>query len=253
MRRRRAGKLPPTQMTLLKPPIHIFTDFDGTITREDLGDALFMEFGDFAGHYPRLQAGELTVPEYWKRVVASLRRGLAPDDVRAWALRQSADDSFAPFVEFCKERSLPLSVVSDGFDAFSHQILEREGAGEIPRFCNRLLFKGGVFSPLFPRRDEACSCFCASCKRNAVLRSAPPEALIVYIGDGYSDFCAAEHADVIFAKKSLAAHCNRLRLPHYPFVHFADVQRILTQLLTRRRLKYRHQATLRRKEAFEVE
>jgi 2,3-diketo-5-methylthio-1-phosphopentane phosphatase len=240
-------------MTLLKPPIYIFTDFDGTIMRNDLGDALFMEFGDFAQYHPRLEAGELSVPQYWKLLVASLRSGLTPEDIQSWALRQSADESFQPFVEFCRERGLTLAVVSDGFDVYIHPILERENATDIPRFCNRLLFDNGVFTPLFPGRDEACSCFCASCKRNAFLRFAPPEALIVYIGDGYSDFCAAEHADIIFAKKSLAAHCNRLRLPHYPFSSFSDVQHILVQLLTRRRLKYRHQAVLRRKEAFEVE
>ena len=238
---------------MLKPPIHIFTDFDGTITREDLGDKVFDVFGKFSEYDPLLTSGELTVPEYWHLLAASITSDTTPEMLRLWASEQPADEHFRGFVQFCREKNIPLTVVSDGFDVYIDTVLEREGAGELPRFCNQLLYDNGVFTPFFPGRDESCTCFCASCKRNSVLRSVPPEALVIYIGDGYSDFCAADHADIIFAKKALAAYCNRKRLPHYPFSTFADVQTIVAQLVERRRLKYRHQATLRRKEAFETE
>ena len=51
---------------MLKPPVYVFTDFDGTITREDLGDKIFDVFGRFSEYYPRLTSGELSVPEYWR-------------------------------------------------------------------------------------------------------------------------------------------------------------------------------------------
>jgi 2-hydroxy-3-keto-5-methylthiopentenyl-1-phosphate phosphatase len=241
---------------MLKPPLHIFTDFDGTITLDDLGDKLFADFGENREqHQAGLLNHAITVPEYWRLVCASLRTGTTLDDLRAWAGEQAADCTFAPFVEFCRDNSLPLTVVSDGFDVYIDAVLEREGAGRVilPRFCNRLEYENGTFTPVFPGQDESCSCFCASCKRNSVLQQTPPDALVVYIGDGYSDFCAAEHADIIFAKKALAAYCNRQRLPHYPFSTFTDVEKILSGLLTRKRLRPRHQAVLRRKEAFEVE
>lgn len=238
---------------MLKPPLHIFTDFDGTITREDLGDKIFDVFGKFSDYYPRLTSGELTVPEYWQALAASITKGTTPEMLRAWACKQPADGHFKGFVEFCTEHRLPLTVVSDGFDVYIDEVLQREGAAGLPRFCNRLLYENDVFTPFFPGRDESCTCFCASCKRNSVLRNLPSEALVIYIGDGYSDFCAARHADIIFAKKALAAYCNRERLPHYPFSTFADVQMIVARLLARRRLNPRHQAVLHRKEAFEIE
>lgn len=238
---------------MLKPPLYIFTDFDGTITIDDLGDKIFDEFGAFRTYYPQLTSGMLTVPEYWRLLAGSLHKGTTPETLRKWALEQAADKHFRGFVRFCQDNNLPLTVVSDGFDVYIDSVLAREGAADIPRYCNRLLYHDGVFTPEYPGRDESCTCFCASCKRNSVLKSVPPEALVVYIGDGYSDFCAAEHADIIFAKKALAAYCNRQRLPHYPFSTFADVQTILEGLLARRRLKYRHQAVLKRKEAFETE
>ena len=242
---------------MLKPPLHIFTDFDGTITLEDLGDKLFKIFGNFDEYYPRLQRGELTVPEYWQLLSKSISPTTTLEEMRSWAHEQAADPYFAPFVQFCYENALPLTVVSDGFDVYIDTVLKRELAGctapNLTRFCNELHVQNGAFTPFFPGRDESCSCFCASCKRNAVLRNIPPDALVIYIGDGYSDFCAADHADIIFAKKTLAAYCNKHRLPHYPFSSFADVQTIIAGLNERRRLRPRHQAVLRRKEAFEVE
>lgn len=237
------------------PRFSIFTDFDGTITTQDLGDRIFQVFGKFEEFYPRLNSGELTVPEYWRLLCASLLPEARETVLRAWALEQPADPYFREFVEFCREHVLPLTVVSDGFDVYINPILEREGAGDIVRFCNRLDWSTPEEPPrpVFPGADESCTCFCASCKRNALLRTAKPETLIVYIGDGYSDFCASEHADIIFAKKALAAYCNRNRLPHYPFTTFADVLQVLRTLLIKKRLKPRHQAFLRRKEAFEVE
>ena len=101
-------------------------------------------------------------------------------------------------------------------DVYIDAVLERGAAQLAIRFCNQL-FNNSVFTPFF-RVGMSLARFCASCKRNSVLRSIPPEALIVYIGDGYSDFCAADHADIIFAKRHLAAYCNRNRLPHYPFL-----------------------------------
>jgi 2-hydroxy-3-keto-5-methylthiopentenyl-1-phosphate phosphatase len=241
---------------MLKPPLHIFTDFDGTITREDLGDKIFKVFGNFDEYYPRLQRGELTVPEYWHLLCASISPSTTLAEMRSWAHEQAADPYFATFVQFCRENALPLTVVSDGFDVYIDTVLQRELAAQTvhpPRFCNELRFQNGAYTPFFPGRDESCSCFCASCKRNAVLCNTPPDALVIYIGDGYSDFCAADHADIIFAKKSLAAYCNKNRLPHYPFSSFADVQAIIAGLNVRRRLRPRHQAVLRRKEAFEIE
>jgi 2-hydroxy-3-keto-5-methylthiopentenyl-1-phosphate phosphatase len=258
--------------------LHIFCDFDGTIACDDLGDAVFVEFGRFAEIHAQLQQGEMTVAQYWRAVCGTLQSGLTLEAIRRWALKQPADPYFGSFALFCGEQGIPLTVVSDGFGTYIHAVLEREGAlpyiGAV--FCNefREVRSGNAemednsgtrhrshsathlestIEPVFWGANESCSCFCASCKRNALLRSAAPDALIVYVGDGYSDFCAAEHADIIFAKKALAAHCNAQRIPHYPYTTFNDVTTILRGLIQRKRLKPRHQAVLRRKAAFEVE
>lgn len=237
-----------TQQDLL-----IFCDFDGTITRRDLGDEVFRQYMSINLLQRRLVSRELAIADYWQQLCANLPPSATEESMVEFALAEETDPYFRPFVEFCRESSIPLHIVSDGFSTYIRPVLEREGAGDIPRFCNQLLFGPGTPEPMFPLASESCNCLCASCKRNAVLSMSADDSIIVFIGDGYSDFCAAEHADIIFAKSNLAAYCTRNRIPHYPFHTFFDVTRILKKLIAERSLRPRHQARLKRKEAFETE
>ena len=77
--------------------------------------------------------------------------------------------------------------------------------------------------------------------------------LLVYVGDGRSDMCAAQHADVVFAKGYLAAWCTEQRIPHHPWTTLHDVRRILGTKLATGALRVRRQAQLARKAAYEAE
>ena len=169
-------------------------------------------------------------------------------------MQHETDPYFKNFCEFCRSKDIPVAVLSDGFDAYIEPILKKEGLGWIPVYCNKLVFNGsGKCKPVFPYASESCECKCASCKRNSMLVNSGPGTVIVYIGDGYSDFCAASHADIVFAKKTLAAYCNENRIPHYPFSTFFDVQKILNEIIDKNKIRVRHQAFLARKKAFEIE
>jgi 2,3-diketo-5-methylthio-1-phosphopentane phosphatase len=236
--------------------IVVFCDFDGTITLKDLGDEVFQHFGTIEPYHTDLMQGKYTVAEYWQKVCTTLPSDCTREAIREFALQQETDAYIQRFVEYCQTQDIPFIVVSDGFDAYIQPILEREGLGDSTVYANMLQAQEEALTPRFPWADEACSCFCASCKRNSLLRNTRDETLVVYIGDGHSDTCAAEHADVIFAKKHLAAYCNKHRLPHYPFSSFFDVLTIFRSLVektSQKRLRIRHQALLKRREAFMVE
>jgi 2-hydroxy-3-keto-5-methylthiopentenyl-1-phosphate phosphatase len=51
----------------------------------------------------------------------------------------------------------------------------------------------------------------------------------VYVGNGYSDRCPAEHADVVLAKGELLDHCRSQGIEHIAFDNFRDVERELTE------------------------
>ena len=235
--------------------LSVFCDFDGTITTVDTGDAFFEEFSSyFTSAMSRLINGDDTVREYYHSVVTGIKSELGENVLKDFAERFPIDAYFPDFIRFCSESDIRLTVVSDGFKEYIEPILEYNGILGIPYFANTMfLLNNYPQYPIFPNASESCNCFCASCKRNIVLEQTPPESLIVYIGDGYSDMCAASHADVIFAKGALASYCSTERIPHYPFRTFFDIIRLMKNGIEQKKFRIRHQAALLRKKAYEIE
>ena len=54
---------------------------------------------------------------------------------------------------------------------------------------------------------------------------------IAYVGDGWSDRCAAKAADVVFARASLATHLAEEGVDYVPFDDLADVREGLRRYL----------------------
>ncbi len=233
--------------------LYIFSDFDGTITKGDIGDELFRVFGKFEPYISQLLSGEIDIRRYWNLVSSELRSDVNENTIIDFALSFEVDSNFKKFAHFCRENNLPLTIISDGFDTYINPVLESIDLDWLPVFCNKMNFINNKAIPFFPFASESCTCLCASCKRNSILSVVPENAVIVFIGDGFSDYCAAEHADIIFAKDRLAAYCNENKIPHYPFSNFFEVQRILSDVIKNKKYKIRNQAKLLRKKAYEVE
>ena len=232
--------------------IKCFVDFDGTITIDDVGDSFFRKFSRFDEYITLLIKNEISIEEYYYSVCAFLPKELTESDIIEFAGGFEIDPNFKRFVDYCDSRNLPVLIISDGFDIYIRSILERYGL-KTNFSANSLSGFGEKIIPLFNSASESCTCPSASCKRNIMLNELGPDDLAVYIGDGLSDFCAASHADIVFAKNSLAAHCNKMKIPHHPYSNFFDVYRILDNLIKKGKIKKRHQAELLKKKAYETE
>ena len=233
--------------------LHLFLDFDGTITVRDTGDDLFRTFGQFEPIHSELLNGEMTVATYYRRSAVMLRDELTLEAIHEWANTREVDAGLQDLVALCRLYGVQVAVASDGFNVYIEPILERSGVGELPVHCNVLQPADGGWETSFPGASESCSCFCASCKRNAVLQHVGENDIVIYVGDGRSDTCAARHADLIFAKDHLAAWCNEERIPHHPYKTLQDVRRILAGRLATGDLKPRRQAVLARADAVRSE
>jgi len=233
--------------------VRVYIDFDNTISIGDAGDALIRTFGSLEPLLTELLQGAFSVAEYYRRAAATFRSDTTPEAIREWALSVDIDPSFVKLVAWCTSEQIPITVVSDGFDVYIAPLMERIGLSSVPVHCNRLVYTDARFVPIFPGASESCSCFCASCKRNALLRHATEDDVIVYIGDGMSDTCAAQHADVVFAKSALAAYCTAHGVPHHHFKTLHDVLHLLRTISVKSGLKSRRQAQLARKRAYERE
>ncbi|CAN5535367.1 MtnX-like HAD-IB family phosphatase [soil metagenome] len=233
--------------------MRVYIDFDNTISVGDAGDELIRAFGSFEPLHTELQQGAISVAEYYRRAASTFRSATTPEAIREWTLSVDIDPSFVKLVAWCTSEQIPITVVSDGFDVYIAPLMQRVGLSTVPVYCNRLVYTDGGFVPEFPGASESCSCFCASCKRNTLLRHAAEDDVIVYIGDGMSDTCAAEHADVVFAKSTLAAYCTAHGIPHHHFKTLHDVVYILQTIATKNGFRSRRQAQLARKRAYERE
>jgi 2,3-diketo-5-methylthio-1-phosphopentane phosphatase len=217
--------------------LRLFIDFDGTITRQDVGDALFERFGGerSVGAVERYREGLLSAADCFREECDAC--GLVNKaEMDAFLDNQEIDGTFADLVRFGAERGFPLTILSDGMDYYIRRILERHDLGGVASFANilHLVPEGtpGVvrFSPAFPYRDEVCD-RCACCKRNHILTRSADDDIIVYIGEGYSDRCPARYADIVFAKDDLLKFCQRENISYHEYESCAGIVRRLESLL----------------------
>lgn len=234
--------------------VHLFLDFDGTISQNDVGDELFKTFGLFEPIHSQLLNGDFSVAEYYRRSTALLSPDCTPESVSTFNSQQQLDAGFTSLVTWARRCGLRVTVVSDGFDIYIEPLLERSGVrAELDVVCNSMEWNGTSYTPTFPGASESCTCFCASCKRNAVITRLADEDIAIYVGDGLSDVCAVEHADIVFAKSALATECTRRGIPHHSYRNLSEVMIILQRRVIEGALRSRRQAVLSRKRAIETE
>jgi 2-hydroxy-3-keto-5-methylthiopentenyl-1-phosphate phosphatase len=204
----------------------IVVDFDGTITEDDMLIAIEDAFGepsDVARVDALFDAGELTLREEISGKFASVTAPL--DEVVAWTVEHArVRPGFRGFVELARERGWRVVIVSSGFQELIEPVLEREGVQAELR-ANRVDTSGGNWRVLWSY-GEPCEACGESCKRTVVRELAAGDE-IVYLGDGYSDRCAALASDRVFAIRGLATYLEREGVPYTPFDDFRDVARHL--------------------------
>lgn len=229
----------------------IFVDFDGTITKVDVGEELFLEFGNREANkelIDKWNEGGIDSWNGWRMLCDSVKN---PDkNLMTEYLRNiEIDPTFKNFIEYCNTNSMRLKIISDGFDFYINTIFEKENLGHLEFSSNVLEFADNKIIPHFPNAQEDCNC-CGNCKRNFVLDNSGDEDFTVYIGDGQSDRCPIQYCDFIFAKDSLLKFCETNRITYFPYSNFNDVIKRLDELKNKKRLKKRHQADLKRREVF---
>jgi len=211
--------------------MQIFCDFDGTITKQDVGQQLFLRFGDPLACDAAVAAwkqGRISSIEMYKRECAAAR--LTLQKLEKLAAGQELDAGFLEFVQRCKRHEDELVIVSDGFLRYIKLILEKHGLGDLPVYGNDIRFLGADrIAPVFPFARHTCGA-CANCKGYQVRKHRRPGVQTVYIGDGLSDRCGALEADVVFAKGELAEYCQEQGLPFIHFADFADINEAIDEI-----------------------
>jgi 2-hydroxy-3-keto-5-methylthiopentenyl-1-phosphate phosphatase len=209
--------------------VRVFVDFDGTISLEDTTDVILERFAQ--PEWRRIEAdwleGKIGSHECMAKQIDLVRASPAALDevVREVPI----DPHFGEFVSLCRKHAIPVTVVSDGLDHVIGKMLAQAGVS-VPVIANRMKWMGGDRWRLeFPAAQAACRTAAGNCKCAALTRE--PHTLRVLIGDGRSDFCAAEAADLVVAKGALAEHCHATGLPYLVFGNFAGATTLVADWL----------------------
>jgi 2-hydroxy-3-keto-5-methylthiopentenyl-1-phosphate phosphatase len=202
--------------------VTIAVDYDGTITERDLLQPIAYEFGDsgiVAKLDRALDEGGITLREEIVGEYATVQATLP--EVLEWTLaRTRIRRGFRELLALVRDRGWRPLVVSSGFHELIEPVFARE-AIDVELYANRV----------DPRRDgwivdwryeDGCPSCGQSCKRATVGRLTDG-ASVVYIGDGYSDRCAAEAANRVFAIGGLARHLEAKGLAYESFEDFFDL------------------------------
>lgn len=205
----------------------ILCDFDGTISERDVTDVLLQRFGQSgcAELEAAWEAGEIGSRQCMSRQIALLDASQSELDD---CLREVAiDPHFKRFCETAAAAKAVVHIVSDGLDYAIRAILQRHDLGSIPVFANRLVQTGERRWRLdFPYAAPDCEKRSGHCKCRHLARYRQAVRGVLYVGDGASDYCVSQHADLVLAKGNLIRYCDQAGISYRPVMGFADVLRL---------------------------
>jgi 2-hydroxy-3-keto-5-methylthiopentenyl-1-phosphate phosphatase len=193
--------------------VKLVLDWDGTVTVRDTLWMLIDRFGDpdVLADTSRRLGTSFRLRDAIETEMATIA---APLEEAVSFLLDEAEIR-AGFAELV-ERFDPV-VLSSGFHETIGPLLAREGV-EVDVAANRVDARPDGWRVLWadPTPCPVCGDLC---KR----RVLPPERPLVYVGDGYSDRCAALASDRVFALHGLADYLVSQDVPFEPFETFEDI------------------------------
>jgi 2,3-diketo-5-methylthio-1-phosphopentane phosphatase len=210
--------------------ILILTDFDGTICTVDLGNQIINKFataslGDIEKAYVKGKIGSRIAYER----IAKRLKGNRKNMLEHIMAIEKLDPYFPEFCSLTRDKGIDIKIVSDGLDFYIEAILSKYNLTGVEFYSNIAIF--GADSSLsieFPAVNEFCA-RCGTCKSRILNSYRLIYDEIIYIGDGYSDFCPSRYADLVFAKKILYQKCEQDGTKCIQFKDFSEINKYLAE------------------------
>ena len=207
----------------------IQSDFDGTITEDDVSFVLLDTFaeGDWRKLFQQYRENKISVGDFNTKAFAMVKASseellqVARDKVR---LREGLHN----LVAYCQERGFRLGIVSNGLDFYIKSILEDVGLGNIEIHAARTRFNAGGLEVQYigPEGNQLNKGF-----KEAYTKLFLKQGYQVsYVGNGPSDIFPASLAQHVFARDGLLESCREKKLKCKPFDNLNDVVRGLKLL-----------------------
>lgn len=208
----------------------VLLDFDGTVTVKDTVDAILERFA--APAWTDVEAewknGAIGSRECLARQTALINA--APKEIDALVDAIEIDPGFDELLETCERHGISVTIVSDGYRRSIERVLSRSGH-DVPSRSGVLEYRGRRrWKLVSPSARSTCTSDANTCKCKVAGESKLPTILI---GDGRSDFCVAEKADIVLAKGSLARHCTENSIKFEPISGLAEAAKRIAAFIVK--------------------
>ena len=205
----------------------VFLDFDNTITSFDVLDDIIQRFSinrDWEDYEKRWKEGKIGAKECLKGQLKSIR--ITKEAMAKYVSTIKLDPFFHKLMVMLKKRGIHPVILSDSFSLIIRGILRNNGIKGIRVCANTVRFLKDRLIPSFPHTDRNCP-RCAHCKKIHLFKEDVKNKYKIYVGDGLSDICPAEHSDMVFAKGSLWRYLQEKEKPCVGFKNLEDVYHYL--------------------------
>jgi 2-hydroxy-3-keto-5-methylthiopentenyl-1-phosphate phosphatase len=207
----------------------IQSDFDGTITEEDVSFVLLDAFaqGDWRKLFQQYRENKMSVGDFNTRAFAMVKAG-SEELLQAAREKVKLRDGLHNLVNYCQERGFRFFIVSNGLDFYIKSILEDVGLGNIEVYAARTRFNpdGLEVQYIGPDGTPLSSGFKEAYTKLFLKQGYQ----VAYLGNGPSDIFPAVHAHYVFARDGLLDCCREKNLKCKPFDDLNDVVRGLKLL-----------------------
>lgn len=202
----------------------IITDFDGTITTRDIGNALCTHFGTMKPGGEIKDYDTKEDPSIWfKKFFSPIK--VTREEFESIILSYAVvKKGFDKLVLFANKHKIPFEIVSGGLDIYIKPILKKHNLPPLPIYCVR-----GVLEPKGIKVDfpDYPTTPLDDFKAQRVKYYQDKGYTAVFLGDGLVDLEAAKQADILFATGYLAQLCDKNNISYREFKDFTKLLKLL--------------------------
>jgi 2-hydroxy-3-keto-5-methylthiopentenyl-1-phosphate phosphatase len=207
----------------------IQSDFDGTITEEDVSFVLLDTFaqGDWRQLLQQYRENKISVGDFNTRAFAMVKAS-SEDLLRVVRDNVKLREGLHNLVDYCQERGFRFLIVSNGLDFYIKSILEDVGLGNIEVHAAQTKFNPDGLEVQYIGPDGTLL--------NRGFKEAYTKLFlkqgyqVICLGNGPSDIFPASLAKHVFARDGLLTACKEKKLECTPFDDLNDVVRGLELL-----------------------
>lgn len=206
-----------------------FFDFDNTITTGDVLDDMLVRFSRddrWKTLEEKWRKGDIGSRTCLKGQVEGIR--ITKNQLDKYLLTVQIDPYFKKLLDFLRYNKVRAMIVSDNFDYILKRILKNNGIEGLEVYSNKIKIEEDRLKPSFPYSNRSCG-ECANCKKTTVLNKIDKGDVSAYVGDGLSDVCGSQEADIVFAKDFLKTYYKNKKLPHVPIKGLKDIYEYLEE------------------------